>query len=81
MNLSEITTVDGKRITKQAWKGIKDDNGINNYQWPRAPKALSKLHWQLWRKAIQQTFVDPMKTQTRELPIPLHEWYIDITKN
>ena len=80
MNLSEITTVDGKKITDQAWNGQIQDNRVNNYQWPGAPKQLSKLHWRIWRKAIQATFVDPMKTQTHELIMRLHDWNLDITK-
>ena len=67
MNLSEITTGNGKKITKQAWDGQKADNCVNDFQWPQAPKQLSKLHWRIWRKAIQATFVDPMKTKKHEL--------------
>ena len=79
-NLSEITTVDGKKITEHAWNGLRDDNRVNEYQWPQAPKQLSKLHWRIWRKAIQASFVDPMKTNKHELLMRLHDWNLDITK-
>ena len=80
VNLSAIMTADGKKISEQAWNGKQDDNRVNDYQWPRAPKKLSKLHWQIWRKALQATFVDPMKTNKHELLMRLHDWNLDITK-
>ena len=78
-NLSEITTVDGKNITLNAWKGIKDINKLNDYQWPRSPPSLSPIHWRLWRKALTVSFIDPMKLRSRDLVIPLHDWLIDAT--
>lgn len=80
-NLSEISTVDGKNITLNAWKGIKDSNKLNDYQWPRSPPTLSPIHWRLWRKALTASFIDPMKLRSRDLVIPLHDWLIDATRH
>ncbi len=74
VNLSEITTVDGKKITPQSWKGVKQKNRLNSIQWPRRQTALSKQHWQIWRRAITLCFMHPMKLKEQELNMPLGPW-------
>ena len=78
VNLSEIMTVDGKNITPQFWKGLKQKNRLNSIQWPRCPKSLSKQHWQIWRRALKLCFIHPMKLKERELNMPLGPWDRDV---
>jgi ribonuclease HI len=78
-NLSEITSADGKKIKATSWKGIKDKNKCNQFQWPRSPEALTTRHWQLWRKAINECFVDPTKLDERVLLMPLGDWEKNVT--
>jgi hypothetical protein len=73
-NLSEITSVDGKTIKEKAWKGVKDTNKCNQFQWPRSPDLLTPRHWQLWRKTIKECFLDPMKVNERGLLMTLGDW-------
>ena len=75
--LAEITTVNGTRIKPISSQGIRDINKCNHYQWPRSPSALSIRHWQIWRRALRNCFIDPMKTNTMELTMPLGPWEKD----
>jgi hypothetical protein len=78
VNLSEITTVDGKTIPLQSWKGTKLTNQYNSIQWPRRQKSLSQRHWQIWRRAIKLCFLHPMKLHERALNMPLGPWDRDV---
>jgi hypothetical protein len=51
-NLSEIMMVDGKQIKPLSWKGIKDTNKCNQFQWLQAPPALLARHYKIWRWAL-----------------------------
>ncbi len=77
--LAEITSVDGKNIKEMSWTGKKDKNKCNQYQWPRSPPSLPARHWQIWRKALRECFIHPMKTDARELQMPLGDWEKDVT--
>jgi hypothetical protein len=73
-NLLELTTVDGKHIKEISWKGIKDKNRCNQFQWPRSPSTLPAQYWQLWRRALTDCFLRQMKVEDRELRMPLGDW-------
>ena len=77
-NLSEIVSINRKRIKETAWKGIKDTNRCNQFQWPCRPPELTARHWQIWRKTITEYFLNPMKVADRELVMPLGDWDKDI---
>jgi hypothetical protein len=77
--LAEITSADGKNIKEMSWTGKKDRNKCNQYQWPRSPPSLPARHWQIWRKALRSCFLPPMKTDKRELQMPLGDWEKDVT--
>jgi hypothetical protein len=64
---------------EMSWTGKKDKNKCNQYQWPQSPLSLPAQHWQIWRKALRKCFIHPMKTDARELQMPLGDWEKDAT--
>ena len=62
--LSELVTADGGRIDEWAWKGkgIKKEQSLNQYQWPRSPTKLSNGHWTLWRQGLERCFLLPQSS-------------------
>ena len=51
-HLSDIATGDGKKISNNAWHGIKDvDNKGNDCKWPRSGTPSDKM-WSTWREAL-----------------------------
>ena len=69
--LAEITTADGRFITKTAWTGQRASVPSNNYTWPIQHRPSSQ-NWHLFRTALCTAFgVNPT---TRELTTPLTDW-------
>ena len=73
--LAEITTADGKYITKAAWNGEKATVPTNHCCWPTQHRPTQYI-WQLFQAALVSAFgVNPI---TRELPQPLTEWDLKV---
>ena len=68
---SDITTADGRKITKTAWDGNLDDTAPSPYEWPNQGKP-GPGDWQLWNRALLRTF--NLRGQ-RLLRTPLGRWY------
>lgn len=69
VTLADISTVDGKAITLDAWQGRRDPLSGTEYSWPQVQRRLLSHHWELWWKAIRQCFL------VRGSSRILHEWY------
>ena len=75
-SLAEITTADGKYITKDAWEGNRASIATNTYTWPTQQRP-STTSWNVFREAICKTFrVNPT---TRKLDQPLTSWNLTTT--
>lgn len=68
---ADITTADGKKISKTAWDGRWDDTSPSPYEWPNQGKPATK-DWTLWRQALGTTF--HLRGQ-RLLRDPLGRWF------
>ena len=69
--LSDIVTIDGKKITINSRNGIHDDHGPL-YQWPRTQTSLPMEHWNQWRRALDNVFL--ISGNSRTLIQPLLDW-------
>jgi hypothetical protein len=75
--LSEITTVDGATISRDAWTGTRPRH--SPLLWPFQPSPGPKS-WQLWRRLLARAFLEevPKRTtpQTKDLYLlqPLGAW-------
>ena len=72
LTLSDICTMDLKRITLDSYNG-NPQRRRPQCGWPRAPPQLSSTHWNLWKKAITKCFLRTGTTQ-REIRHNLGNW-------
>jgi hypothetical protein len=72
VTLSDIVSADGWEITINAWKGIREERGGSQYEWPRTQLSLSIEHWEQWRRALKKAFLS--RPTTRSLKEQLLEW-------
>ena len=77
--LSDITTGDGRRITKSAWNGfyLDTDRRQNNAKW-RLWETIDKHNVRLWTQALRNTFSE---SQYTVLTNPLGKWTKDVPSN
>ena len=73
--VSDITTGDGRRITKVAWRGKRDSNYINHHKWP-LQGFPGKTSWQIWRRSLRLS----LNLSRLSLGAPLGFWLTDITE-
>jgi hypothetical protein len=84
---SDVVTIDGKRISGRAWKGLPAATR-SQWGWPRQGEP-TKQDWKLWRKALMAT-VAQIEDEARikqgvkndivpQLYIPLREWNHDFS--
>ena len=66
VTLADITTLNGKRITFDAWNVISSNNLRSKYDWPRSPPNLpnrptnfTEQQKDIWRNALHKTFGVP----------------------
>jgi hypothetical protein len=80
VTVADIATADGKSIAPDAMLGQFQDNRFNNYEFPRQPPSLSKDHWKLWTKAIQDEFEKAYSERgtQHQLRQPLWAWLEDL---
>ena len=78
--LSDITTVDGKNITKTSYQGKYQPNYKSTYTWPtiQRPKPTK---WTAWRTALRQCFNLQMPTMLLPNQLTPLKWNSHITKS
>ena len=70
--LSDIVSGDGKRISSQAWNGIKHTvNMDNSITWPNMPCPSPNM-WNVWRSVLHRGLCSINKTL---LDNPLRKWF------
>jgi hypothetical protein len=79
ITLADITTVDGKKISADAWKGTPPQQLWHSYEWPRRPPLLSPPHWKQWQEALTRCFLVHGRNDYR-LTEPLGRWEINPTQ-
>ena len=72
ITLADITSGDGKTITKEAWdvKKVDTQNRHNNFEWPNWD-SISTTAIATWKLALIQRFC---RTRERHLDTPLGDW-------
>jgi hypothetical protein len=68
--LADISDACGTHISLLAWEGKRDTRTGFYYDWPHPSPSLSKVHWNLWRKALSTGLL----RSTRVLAHPLGIW-------
>ena len=58
ITLADIATVDGRRITQQAFEAIASNGLRGETNWPKAVPGLSPAAIVLWKKAITKSFIN-----------------------
>lgn len=76
--LADITTANGKRISRKAWQGIRDTTIPSRFSWPRTVRP-SKQYWELWRECLQSSVIVP-HDPTRKLKQQLGKWEDDFDR-
>ena len=72
VSLADITTIDGHRVTHQAFQA-RSSNGLrDNIIWPQSPDVLPRLFINLWKLALEKCFFDPYSEIHRRFPIGLY---------
>ena len=56
VTLADICTITGDRISQAAFEGLRQDQGLHKYNWPRHPPSLPTEYWNLWQTKIQALF-------------------------
>jgi hypothetical protein len=79
ITVSDITTANGRSITKDSWKGLLNPFGSHAYSWPCSPPTLSSAHWQLWQTALQPSLLIQPLTQGLWLHLPLGSWTCSVS--
>ena len=69
VSVADIVTADGKRIRSAVMNGIRDEQYVPMYEWPRTVRP-SKSHWQVWRDSLTAALLNPAGTLRR----PLTHW-------
>ena len=69
---TDITTVDGHRVTQQAFKPRSSKSLRNNIFWPRSSDVLRRSFINLWNLALGKCFFDPYSGIDRCLPVGLY---------
>ena len=63
--LSDIVSMDGKKLEKWAWEGtINDWRSTAKMAWPRRPPKLPNDWWLLWRAALEKCFLTAGRLST-----------------
>ena len=57
ISLSDITTLDGLMVSQNAFLLLSSNSLREGYDWPPSPPKFSNQQKQLWKTAIQATFV------------------------
>ena len=78
VTLADICTITGDRISRAAFQGLRQDQSLHKYNWPRHPPSLPAEHWNLWQTKIQALFTQS-GSHTLRLNKPLGDWYQDPT--
>ena len=69
-SLADITSGDGKSISKAAWEGTSSSSFRDTEHWPMWAKP-NKFEWRMWQHALMTTFTN---TSNKELNEPLKHW-------
>jgi hypothetical protein len=72
--VADITNVDGKTDTQNAWKGTSDTNRCHNFLWPLLQISLGVSHWHVWRSALSKCLADGNSVNDQRLCLPLGPW-------
>ena len=67
ISLADIATVDGHRITQQAFEAIASNGLRGNTQWPKAVPVLSHAAIVLWKKVITKSFINLNSGRHRQM--------------
>jgi hypothetical protein len=59
--VSELTTADGKSITRQSWQGSRER--FSPFLWPHQPNPGPKS-WRLWRRLLARAFLQEIPKRT-----------------
>ena len=51
-----MTHIDGKTITKQAYKGQRDNTRMSVWTWPNQG-AIEQKGWDIWKKALDKSIL------------------------
>ena len=85
ISLSDITTSDGLMVSQNAFLLLSRNSLREGYEWPPSPPKFSNQQKQLWKTAIQATFVTAIHTATTgnydHWPDSVYGWISQSVKN
>ena len=70
ITIADMTHIDGKTITKQAYKGQRDNTRTSVWTWPNQG-AIEQKGWDIWKKALDKSI---LKKNILYLKEPLGKW-------
>ena len=76
VSLADLCTMKGERIWDPVFQGTAKCQTARGIRWPRQPPQLSEKHWNTWRWALNDCFVQ-FASRTHDLNKPLGRWLVD----
>ena len=83
ITLADIATVDGRRITQQAFEALASNGLRGETNWPKDVPGLSPAAIVLWKEAITKAFIDLNSGRHCQMNhgSHLHDWTDPVIKN
>ena len=79
VTLADICDLEGTSVSWNAYHGIRADQFLHAYEWPRQPPRLPPSYWDTWRQVLDTHFLQG--GETRHLKQPLGKWRIDPSRH